>query len=352
MKINKSRGFSHIELVIVIVIIGVICLVGWHVYYDNHKVSSTSTISSGSSSQGSSSGSLLPPTVPTNNAYLGAWVNPDKATGVDGNTGAPGSNEIAQLPAFKSSIGKSVAILHVWTGFNTAVPVSTLDAISQNGSIPLIDWGCSSVTAISSGSDDSTINSYADALKSYGKPVFLRWYWEMNQMNGEGGQPAGSNCGGYNNGPAFIAAWQHIYNLFKADGASNVAFVWCPGYSGGNFSEYYPGNNYVDWIGVDRYERTTNNQPLLSFSDMFSQYYNQWLGNNKPIMVAETAAMGGANQLQYLSSIKAEAPQFPDIKAVVYFDSVGPAGNWSLQGNGFSGFQDLAESQYFSATDN
>ena len=125
---------------------------------------------------------------------------------------------------------------------------------------------------------------------------------------------------------------------------------WCPGYSGGNFSTYYPGDQYVDWIGIDRYERTTNKQPLLSFNDMFSSYYNEWVGHNKPIMVAETAAMGSANQSQYLSSTLSQASGLPQIKAFVYFDSIGPAGDWSLTGNGVTAFKALADSPYFIAS--
>jgi hypothetical protein len=292
------------------------------------------------------------PTVPTNNKiYLGAWVNPGQTTGANGGNNknaAPAANEISALKTFNSSIGKPVSILHVWVGFKKAVPTATLNSIDQNGSIPLIDWGCTDVTAIASGSEDTTINSFAQGLKTYNKPIFLRWYWEFNEMSSSGKTPAGSGCNGYNNGPGYIAAWQHIFNVFKKDGVSNVTFVWCPGYSGGNLSTYYPGDNYVDWIGIDRYERTSGGKPLLSFKDMFSSYYSEWSTHNKPIMIAETAAMGSAYQNQYLSSMKTQASQLPDIKAIVYFDSAGPAGDWSLQGDGITAFKDLASNSYFS----
>jgi prepilin-type N-terminal cleavage/methylation domain-containing protein len=342
---HRNRGFSAIEVIVVAAIVSAIAYAGWYAYQKNHK---STTASSSVQARYSTS----KPPVPAKGMYLGAWVNPGQGTGIGGgsNTGAPGSNELSKLAAFNASIGKPVSILHVWSGFKTAVPTAELNAVSQNGSIPMINWGCTDVASISSGAQDATINAYAQGLKSYAKPVFLRWYWEFNQMSPAGKTPAGSGCNGYNNGPGFIAAWQHIYSLFHTDGVSNVAFVWCPGDSGGNFAAYYPGDGYVDWIGIDRYERTKGGKTALSFSDMFSSYYSEWAPHNKPIMIAETAAMGATDQSTYLGSMEAQAPQFSGIKAIAYFDSIGPAGDWSLTGSGLIAFKKLANDPYFSFT--
>ncbi len=334
---QNDKGFSALEIIIILF---VLILIGSAAFYV-HKHTQKKTIQT--------TNSIGKPGVPSTSAYLGAWLNPGTGTGIgDSGSGNGITNELSKLASFNQSIGRPLSVLHVWNSFKTPVPTSTLNTISQNGSVPLIDWGCTDVSSISAGSEDAVINSFANGLKSYKKPVFLRWYWEVNEMGPTGKTPAGSGCNGYNNGPGYIAAWQHIYDLFQSDGVSNVSFVWCPGYSGGNFSTYYPGDKYVDWIGVDRYERTQNNQPLLSFNDMFSSYYSEWSSHNKPMMIAETAAMGSANQVQYLNSIGSEASQFPQIKAVVYFDSIGPAGDWSLQGDGLNAFKTLANSQYFS----
>ena len=335
----NSDGFSIIELFFVIVVICIIAAAGYLTYkHYAHKTSVSNVTTTKTTND------LAPPIVPQNHAYLGAFVNPEH---VGSGNSESGSNVINQLSTFNQSIGGKVDIIHFYTQMKAPVPTTTLSAIESNGSIPLISWGCADVNAISSGQYDSTINNFAAGLKAFGKPVFLRWYWEMNQMNKNGDTPAGSGCNGYNNGPAYISAWQHIYNIFQSVGAKNVGFVWSPGYSGGNFSTYYPGDKYVDWIGLDRYERTDNGQPLLSFSDMYSSYYNEWSSHGKPIMIAETAAMGESDQTQYINSIAAQAPTYPLIKALVWFDSTGPAGNWALSGNGAKSFGSLAASNYF-----
>ena len=340
-KIKRENGFSIIELLLLllvaIIVIGVSIYIFKHVHKTTPTSSSTGTIST-----------IHGPTIPDKGSYLGAWVNPGHGTGIGGTK----SDEIANLKDFNTKVGKPVAIIDYWSGFKTAVPTAALNSIAQNGSVPLLNWGCSDVTSISSGSEDSIINNYADGLKSYGKPVFLRWYWEFNEMSPAGKTPAGSGCNGYNNGQGYISAWQHIYTKFQEAGVKNVSFVWCPGYSGGNFASYYPGDKYVDWIGIDRYERTTNGKPLLSFTDMFSSYYNEWSSHNKPIFIAETAAMGSSNQSQYLTSMLNEAHSFPNIKAISYFDSIGPAGDWSLTGEGITAYQNLNNSPYFSYKSN
>jgi beta-mannanase len=258
----------------------------------------------------------------------------------------PGSQEISQLPSFEASMGgHAPSILHVYTAFRAPVPTDTLNAISGAGAIPLIDWGCGHIPQIVSGQADRVIQNYAEALKSYGKPVFLRWYWEFNDNTP--GSPSG--CGGFDNPSGFVAAWQHIWTIFHSVGATNAAFVWCPGLKGkgGDPSTYYPGDQFVDWIAVDGYDRSYKGVGGTGFSSIFGAFYSEWVGHGKPMMVGETGAVG-LQQAQYLQSIQTEAPTMPQFKAIVYFDSAGPAADWALQGAGITTFQSLLADPYFS----
>jgi beta-mannanase len=215
--------------------------------------------------------------------------------------------------------------------------VADLAAITANGSIPLLDWGCAdNGTQVASGADDEQITAYAQALKAFGKPVFLRWCWEMNlvESHPEVGGPSG-----------FVTAWVHIWTLFHQVGATNVSFVWCPALTGVDPAPYYPGNPYVDWIGVDGYDRSGTS----TFADIFSAFYQQWAGHGKPMMVAETGS-ASADQADYLQSVGSGMPTLPQFKAIVYFDAGGPAANWQLQGSGLAAFGVLARDPYFNPT--
>jgi Glycosyl hydrolase family 26 len=283
---------------------------------------------------------LSPPPVPTGSVYVGAWVNPNHTPGAG--IEVSGSQEVTQLPTFTSSVGGNTPrILHVYTRFKAPVPMSTVDAIAADGAVPLIDWGCTDLQAIVSGQEDGVIQQYAQTLKSYAKPVFLRWYWEPNQDNA-----SGRACGGYGDPSAYVAAWQHIWTIFHSTGATNVAFVWCPGLSGGNYAAYYPGDQYVDWIGVDGYDVSFKGVGAGDFNGIFGGFYSEWVGHGKPMMVAETGA-NGAQQAAFIQSIQSQAPSLPQFKAIVYFDSAGPRADWALQG-GTSAFEALLTDPYFS----
>jgi beta-mannanase len=206
--------------------------------------------------------------------------------------------------------------------------------------VPLIAWGCASTAAITSGQYDSVISNFAAGLKSFGHPVFLRWFWEMNLPTTKA-----VTCLGSGGSSGFIAAWRHVWGIFHRVGATNVAFVWCPSLSRqNNLVGFFPGATYVDWIGVDGYDHSTTG----TFASLFGSWYSAFAGYGKPLMVAETGAMA-AQQAQYLQSILSEVPaSFPDLKALVYFDAKGTLGVWVLAGAGVSAFHQLATSSYFS----
>ena len=143
------------------------------------------------SSQPSRSPLSLPP-IPQNGAYLGAWVNPAKGTS------GGGSTFVSQLPQFQSDLGgKLPGILNFYADFLSPLPLTDLQAIEAKGSIPLISWGgagscaSSSIPAgqyssgIASGQYDQEITQFANSLKAFGYPVFVRWFWEIEPRQKE-----------------------------------------------------------------------------------------------------------------------------------------------------------------------
>src|SRR6185437_9704856 len=271
-----------------------------------------------------------PPPVPSSGAYLGAWVQPAGSRSPGAGSFA---SQMSSLPALQQSISRPLAILHVYSGWSAPPPVAALAAISANGSIPLLDWGCGVPdSAVASGTADGLIRGYAEALKAYGRPVLLRWFWEMNLL---ASRPACRSAGG---AADYVAAWQHIWTIFHEVGASNVAFVWCPGITGADPAPYYPGDGYVDWIGVDGYDR--KGLGAAGFAALFSAFYAEWLPHGKPMMVAETGARPAA-QAAYLAGAAATMAGSTGWKALVYFDAAGPVASWTLSAGGLGAFGTL-----------
>jgi hypothetical protein len=359
-------------------------------------------------------GSLSPPAIPPNGkAYIGAWVQPNGPGPFNGDTRV--ETELSGLGEFQAAIGRPLGMVHVFQNWDQAASNSVLNAISSTGAIPVIDWSCGSTTgqngstvAIANGTFDSLITAFARQLKAYGKPVFLRWEWEPNldQASGASCLHQGTNTLAQD-GLNYQHAWQRIYNIFKgsganAVGANNVSFVWNPGLAG-NIStpvlqDFWPGYQYVNWIGIDGYSRIAPQQSqcvpanptfVQTFATTTSGCVNLYAtlsgplfaGSGPlptdptlPIMIGETGATnpkGAPNhQRDYLegstgSILSAfQANQFPDIKAVNYYDGTntqaGSAGTWTLQHqvaaggtapSGFAAFKILGASSQFSFVD-
>lgn len=284
------------------------------------------------------------PPIPTDGVYLGGWVDPNLRE-----ESQPDStlSELAQMPEFQAAIGRPLAIVHTYQSWLLHVQNQTLSALAANGAIPIIDWACGDYDAnIIAGRDDAMISAFAQQLAQYGRPVFLRWYWEPNLHNNNY-----TSCIGGLGPQGYAQAWQHIWTLFQEAGATNVAFVWCPGISGtqSGLGAFYPGSQYVDWIGVDGYDRTHAGSTV--FASNFGAFYAKWSLKGLPMMIAETGATN--DQASYLAGVEADlASQFPDIKAFLYFDGRSHS-NWSLEyGSGSTGlaqFTQMANTPYFSA---
>jgi hypothetical protein len=298
------------------------------------------TAASSPSAPRAADSTLAPPAVPQHSAYLGAFVAPHLG---EDQAQADVRQELAQLGNFDGAVGRSLGLVHVYQPWASPVRPSTLAAVAATGATPFIDWTCTSDASIINGNQDALITSYAQALKSFGRPVFLRWFWEMNLVN----LPRTSGCLGTLGASGYIQAWQHIWTIFQNQGAGNVAFVWCPSINGATFgSTFYPGDSYVDWIGWDGYDRKQSASATLA---QFTPFYANWVTHGKPLVLGETGAT--TDQATYLAALATALPtSFPQVRAVLYYDSKSTL-DWTLvdaPGNlGADQFAALAQNPYF-----
>lgn len=211
----------------------------------------------------------------------------------------------------------------------------TANLITNRGAIPYMDMssGTAKLTDITNKVYDSSIITWATAVKTWGKPFFFRWNWEMNGTWFDWGAQAKANPA------AYVAAWKHMHDVVASQGATNVTWVWCPNteYSGSTpLASLYPGDSYVDWTCIDGYNWGTNpSKPdsWKTFSQVFSQTYNNIsvIAPDKPIMIGETASSesGGSKSAWITDALTTQIPKnFPKIKAVNWF-------NWNiLEGTG------------------
>ncbi len=195
--------------------------------------------------------------------------------------------------------------------------------------LPLVTWEPwtlsgrgFSLRAIARGRYDGYARRAARQAASWGHPILLRFAHEMNGTWYPWGRGQDGNTPGI-----YKAAWRHLVRIFRSAGAANVRWVWTPNVDGGGaypFRQYYPGNKWVSWVGLDGFNWARRGE-WQSFTDLFGSSYDTLTRlSPRPVMIAETGSSqsGGDKPAWVSSALGREIPRFSRIRAVVWFSDV------------------------------
>ena len=216
----------------------------------------------------------------------------------------------------RQQLGRNQRIVHKYYPWSGYYPSAEPDVPSS--SILMVSWNGTTYNHILDGSSDQNIAAMAVKMAGMKRPILLRWGWEMNgNWFAWDGTHNGKKPSGY------IAAWQRLHRIFRAKGATNVAWVWGPNWNSGpnvgwnHFQHYYPGDAYVDWVGVSGYN-FAGESPHTLFTPIVQAY-----GKRKPIMLAETAAVshGAHTKAAWIRKLSAYVADTPSVGAMVWFDT-------------------------------
>jgi hypothetical protein len=283
------------------------------------------------------------PQRPNAGAYLGIYSE------------LPGKTAAASVSAREKQLGRKFAIDSHYYNWTDSFPGAAEAGDIAAGRIPMITWWGTTLPYITNGSSDALIRARANSIKSFGKPVFLRWGAEMNGNWFDWSGPSNGN-----NPAEFVAAWKHIHDIFTSVGVTNVSWVWAPNANskpGGtdvtswnNWRNYYPGDAYVDWVGIDGYNWGAIygwQSPQSIFGPVYSDY-----AKRKPVMIAETSSVeSGGSKAGWISSLKTWMSGHSAAAALVWFDtntsSTGIDWRIDSSASSLSAFKKLALSSYF-----
>jgi mannan endo-1,4-beta-mannosidase len=140
---------------------------------------------------------------------------------------------------------------------------------------------------VASGSQDSNIVRWANALKGKGKKLVSFSHEPMAKQNSHWG-----------NASSFIAAFKHVENVFKSHGATNVEWVWnvtsnsfrVKSSSSGYGAKWYPGDSYVDDVAGEAYNLVNCGQSSKSFASKIKEILAFAKQHHKKLLVAEFAS--------------------------------------------------------------
>ncbi len=314
---------------------------------------------------------LRPPALEPQAAWFGAWVkatDPSEAV------------QQAAVTALEDRIGRRLGIDPIDVAWGQGLGARPAWDVAQ-GRIPLITFGARFGTrAVVSGRGDAYLRSLAAGVRALGRPVFLRYAPEMNEPRNRAwvDAPAG-----------YVAAWRHVHDLFAG---VRAAWVWSPSarafdaspgsaraFDTGQSSasaldagqdsapaldagrpgaaRYYPGDQYVDWIGTDAYNAygCRAGARWTELADLLKGFYAWGSGRNKPLMVAETGstedpADPGRKARWFDHATTALAGSMPNVEAVVYVDAtLGCDWRSTTSPRAAAAFKRMAQDPHFAA---
>jgi beta-mannanase len=189
-----------------------------------------------------------------------------------------------------------------------------------------------------SGRYDTYIREFATKAKAWGHPFLLRFNWEMNGNWFPWAEGVNGNQPGQ-----YVAAWRHVHDIFTAVGATNVSWVWCPNveWNGtlANIASTYPGDEYVDWTGLDGYNWGTNPAHpgrWETFRQLYRstyQYITETVAPSKPMLIGEIGSTEyGGSKATWIREMLSQIPtEYPKIRALLWFDKFDSGMDWPIE---------------------
>jgi beta-mannanase len=221
----------------------------------------------------------------------------------------------------------------VFQGFDRAA----MNNVRDHGSIPMVTWAPEHrgvglpdqpdfrLVNILAGQYDAEIRVWAGNARQWGHPFFLRFAHEANGSWFPWGEDANGNQRG-----EFAQVWRHVHDLFTAEGATNVTWVWCMNedWSGSHrpsFASLYPGDAYVDWTCLDGYNWGTQYGGWRTFDGVFRYSYETLLqvAPAKPMLLGEWATSGsGGSASDWITDAfgRQILTNYPQIRAEVWYN--------------------------------
>jgi beta-mannanase/type II secretory pathway pseudopilin PulG len=236
----------------------------------------------------------------------------------------------------------------MYKDFTQSFPTAEVKAVDDKGSQAIVTWEPFNSAAVNpadpanqpdyqlkdimDGNHDAEIDSWINAIKTtnYSKPILIRFAHEMNGNWYPWAQQANGNSDW-----EYVNAWKHVHDKFTAAGVQDkVDWLWSPNvpYDGGlYYGLLYPGDSYVDYIGIDGFNYGT--------TESWSSWQEPWvvlgggidvakgIAPTKPVIIAETGSVpssGGNSQADWVTHLVSwlNEPQNSHVTGFVWFDQM------------------------------
>jgi hypothetical protein len=220
-------------------------------------------------------------------------------------------------------------------------PTEAVKAVREAGAMPFIrlmprsSWEERKadprypLARIAEGDFDEDLRRWARSARDTRLPMLVDF---APEMNGDWFQWSGMYAGGEKGGPeAYRAAFRHVVEVFRGEGAGNVGFAFHPNVRSApdepwnDLTKYYPGDDYVDWIGVSAYGGVLPGFDWEPLRHALDEVYPKLAGLSPtdPIAILETGVIEeeGKDKAAWIRAAyrALRSGRYPRVKAAVWW---------------------------------
>ena len=262
-------------------------------------------------------------------------------------------NSLQIIKDFESLVEHDLGSAMWYPTFADPFPLTECKEMQKEGLIPHLTWelfwpdsvdyntmpiegNYKVMDEVLAGKHDAYIEQFAKDAKEFGDKVMIRF---LHEFNGNWYLWGGNKNGREIDGPQkVVAVWKYVVDKFRAEGADNVKWIWNPHgpsidvslEAWNDLANYWPGDEYVDWIGMDAYnwypkDPWGGERPYRDFDNCFKDLYTQCIElGNQPIMIAEFASpefdYEGTNKVDWVNdAFDKMKNDYPRIKMFIWF---------------------------------
>ena len=258
---------------------------------------------------------------PAYGCYLGAFIDLDSSLK---ETYKDSIGRFRRLPEeFEQVVGTKHSTYFFYLGYGRPLPKDWVSYLATQGKI--VHIALEPTRGIQYVLDDEYLAQLARDMRDTGAKILLRYGSEMNGAWVDYGKDP----------KVYKEKFRLVASTMKKI-APNVAMVWCPYATPvAPIDSYYPGDEYVDWVGVNMYSVTFFDQDpkkparQIHPMEMLDYVYKRYSAR-KPIMIGEYGTTHysalerkSVNQFaeRNLYALYAGLPRkYPRVKCISYYD--------------------------------
>ena len=222
------------------------------------------------------------------------------------------------LTIFETLVAKPVNIQAIFVAFTDGFPLQYSATVGAKGKTLLIFWEPTvNYDSINNGGQDVAIMKFAVDAMAYKYPIILAPFHEMNLNEGIWGYGVNGN-----NANKFKLAWIRVHNMLAS--VPNIKFAIAfnndsvPDVAGNKIADYYPGDAYVDYVGVDGFNF---GNPWQGFASVFDSSMATVGNYGKPVYIFSVASSQGSLKASWIKDgLGSRVNTYKNIAGWVWFN--------------------------------